>query len=93
MKTLASKAPQVGRRLEHRWDRITSHWSAAPESGTIARFRYQPGTETLEVQFRSGSIYQYFDVPPFIDAEFRFAESKGKFFNKRIRDRFCFNHR
>lgn len=33
----------------------------------------------LTIQFRDGTLYNYYDVPPSIWREFRFAESKGKY--------------
>lgn len=33
----------------------------------------------LTVQFRDGTLYNYYDVPPAIWREFRIAESKGKY--------------
>ena len=32
-------------------------------SSNVAAVGYDPATETLEVEFLSGSIYQYYNVP------------------------------
>lgn len=32
-------------------------------SSNIASIGYDPGSETLEIEFTNGSIYQYFNVP------------------------------
>ena len=40
----------------------------------------------LEVEFQSGAIYQYLEVRPAIHKELMDAESKGRYFNREIRD-------
>jgi hypothetical protein len=40
---------------------------------------------TLEIEFKSGRIYQYFDVPETVYQELMTAPSHGKFFNAYIR--------
>ncbi len=42
----------------------------------------------LEVEFESGRVYQYFDVPVSVFLEFTQAESKGKYFNAHIRNEY-----
>jgi len=54
-------------------------------SSNIAAVGYDPKTQTLEVEFNSGSIYQYFDVPQTIYAAVISAESVGKFFIAQIK--------
>ncbi len=44
----------------------------------------------LEVEFESGRVYQYFDVPIAVYLEFLTAESKGKYFNAHIRNEYPF---
>jgi hypothetical protein len=44
----------------------------------------------LEVEFTSGATYRYFAVPAQLFHEFLTAESKGVFFNRRIRP--CYQH-
>jgi hypothetical protein len=55
-------------------------------SRAITSVGYQAGT--LEVEFVDGDVYRYFLVPRRLFLEFMRAESKGAFFNDRIRDRF-----
>jgi hypothetical protein len=43
---------------------------------------------TLEIEFVHGQVYRYFLVPRGLFVELMQAESKGAFFNERIRDRF-----
>jgi hypothetical protein len=49
---------------------------------------YDPSTAVLEVEFCSGSVYQYFDVPPEHYVALLAATSKGRFFNARLRPMF-----
>lgn len=46
------------------------------------------GDQTLTIEFVSGAIYQYFEVPPLAFRALLDAESKGVFFNHHIRPRF-----
>jgi hypothetical protein len=46
---------------------------------------YQPVALILEVEFRSGGIYQYFGVPAFAHAALMSAPSKGRYFNAHIK--------
>jgi hypothetical protein len=58
------------------------------ESSVLASISYLPEARLLEIEFRSGAIYQYFDVPQQTYTELLIAESKGIFFNANIRNRF-----
>lgn len=58
----------------------------AVESETLASVGYEGGT--LELEFRDGPVYRYVDVPAAVHAQLMAADSKGRFFNARIRDRF-----
>ena len=49
---------------------------------------YQDQSAFLELEFRSGAIYRYLDVPPQTYRELLQAESKGRYFNQHIRNRF-----
>lgn len=59
-------------------------------STAIRVFRYDEATHELRVTFVSGRTYVYAGVPPSIAADFEAAESKGRFFNAAIRDRYPF---
>jgi hypothetical protein len=58
-------------------------------SSNVAEVGYDPSTQTLEVQFKDGSIYQYFDVPQHVYEGLMSAASKGQYLNKEIK----FNYR
>ncbi len=45
-------------------------------------------SRVLEIQFESGRVYQYFDVPESIYKGLMQAESKGKYFNAHIRNQY-----
>ena len=59
-------------------------------STAIRDFDYAPATHELRVTFVSGRTYVYADVPPAVFADFKAAESKGRFFNRSIRDVYRF---
>jgi hypothetical protein len=61
------------------------------DSAVIAAVAYS--TEAaLDVEFTSGATYRYFAVPSHTFREFLSAESKGAFFNRRIRSAYqCTN--
>ncbi len=54
-------------------------------SSNIARIGYHSVSMTLEIEFLTGSIYQYFDVPETVHQELMAASSHGKFFNANIK--------
>ena len=55
------------------------------DSFNIASIGYDPESQTLQVEFQGGRIYQYFDVPESIFREFLAASSKGGFFHESIK--------
>ena len=55
------------------------------ESSNLAEVGYDSDLETLEVQFKSGGIYQYFNVPAFMYERLMSADSLGRFFNAEIK--------
>ena len=54
-------------------------------SSTLAAIAYERSTLTLGVRFQRGSEYLYFAVPETVYHELRSADSKGRYFNARIR--------
>ena len=57
-----------------------------PVSSTnIRSIGYEPQLATLEVEFTSGDVYQYFDVPEHLYQGLMNAASKGQFLNDYIR--------
>lgn len=60
------------------------------ESSNLASVGYRAEEATLEVEFRNGRVYRYFGVPERVVWELLRAESKGKTFNRRIRNAYAF---
>ena len=56
------------------------------KSSAIRSVGYDVATKRLEVEFISGTIYQYVDVPENLYIDFMRAESKGAFFDRNIRN-------
>ncbi len=57
-------------------------------SSTISRIRWDMATQTLEIEFNSGQVYQYFDVPQSVFEGLRDAASQGTYLNQNIKGRF-----
>jgi hypothetical protein len=60
------------------------------DSSTLASVLYLPKRRQLELEFRSGEIYRYLEVPPQAYRELLAAPSKGFYFNSNIRRKFTF---
>jgi hypothetical protein len=56
------------------------------ESTTMRSVGYDVTQQILEVEFTSGTVYQYLDVPATVFEELMHAGSKGQYFNRQIRD-------
>ncbi len=54
-------------------------------STDINSIGYDPQSAILEVEFHSGGIYRYFDVPSYLHEAFMDASSYGKFLNENIK--------
>ena len=59
-------------------------------SSVIASLGYDPDAKILEVEFRTGRIYQYFPVPPSVHQALLNAESRGRYFNEQIREHYSY---
>jgi hypothetical protein len=60
----------------------------AVSSSNLASVGYDSATRTLRVEFRSGAVYEYYDVP---EAEYQGlmdASSKGHYLHQNIKDRY-----
>ena len=58
-------------------------------SSNIISAGYDPATQTLELEFKGGAVYQYMNVPEYMWYEFLGAPSQGKYFQSQIRPRFA----
>ena len=57
-------------------------------SHVIRSFDYDEAAQILRVEFNSGSIYQYRDVPKSVYHEMKIAPSVGQYFNTHIREKY-----
>ncbi len=58
----------------------------AVASSSLRSVGYDSGRKILEVEFHSGGVYQYEEVPASVFEELTNAESKGRYFMNEIRD-------
>lgn len=54
-------------------------------SSNIASIGYDVDSQTLEIEFLNGGVYQYFDVPQHIFDGIMNAESHGQFLAQNIK--------
>ena len=57
-------------------------------SSSVASVGYDPETRTMEIEFHSGSVYEYQEVPPEVFQALMEAPSKGRFFANEIRGQY-----
>ena len=62
---------------EPQWEKV--------DSSLIDSFMYYENAQLLDIKLK-GQIYTYLNVPKNIINDFRRSKSKGKFFNKEIRN-------
>ena len=62
------------------WARVTS--------SNLKRVSYNSQSHEMLIQFQSGAVYQYWDVPDNVSRGLVQADSPGKYFNGNIRDRY-----
>lgn len=60
-------------------------------SSNVEAVGYDDGSETLQVEFKNNSTYQYFDVPEFAFEELRDADSVGRYLNMHIKGVYRFS--
>jgi hypothetical protein len=60
-------------------------------SSNIASIGYDEATETLEVEFLNGSIYQYYNVPAGLYQQLMQEGSKGRFLNVYIKNAYPYS--
>lgn len=59
------------------------------ESSTISARGYDGAKKVLHVQFKSGDVYRYENVPADVAYEFMNAESAGRHFHANIRHNYA----
>lgn len=60
-------------------------------SSNISSVGYDPATETLEVEFLSGAIYQYYNFPQNMYDQLMAEGSKGRFLNTYIKNAYPYS--
>lgn len=60
-------------------------------SSNLSSVGYDEDDRILEIEFNSGGVYQYYDVPPRIHQELMNASSHGKYFHSSIKDNFRYD--
>ena len=60
-------------------------------SSNIASIGYDEASQTLEVEFLSGSVYQYYNVPLSVYENMMQAGSKGRFLNFYIKNAYPYS--
>ena len=55
------------------------------QSSNLLEIGYDPDTETLEVMFKNGGVYQYYNLPQHMYDQLMQAQSHGVFFNNEIK--------
>ncbi len=58
------------------------------DSSMISSIGFDPQTSTLEIEFKSGVIWDYPGFPEYLWYEFESSESKGKFFHQNIKEQY-----
>ena len=64
----------------------------ALNSTLLASAGHDSRRHLLDVEFRSGELYRFFNVPSACFQELLRADSKGGYFNSNIRNRFPYQH-
>lgn len=60
-------------------------------STNLASIGYDASSKTLEVEFNSGRVYEYYGVPASEHSALMSASSHGKYFNANIKDNYRFS--
>ncbi|TAK87301.1 MAG: KTSC domain-containing protein [Aquabacterium sp.] len=60
-------------------------------SSNIASIGYDATSETLEVEFTNGALYQYYNVPQALAEQLMQAGSKGQFLHYSIKNAYPFS--
>ena len=60
------------------------------QSSNIISVGYDSASSTMEIEFKDGRVYQYFDVPDHVYRELVSAPSAGVFFHQSIRGQYAY---
>ncbi|NTV46696.1 MAG: KTSC domain-containing protein [Chlorobiales bacterium] len=59
-------------------------------SSNLRSVGYDQNQKILEVEFDSGSVYQYYSIPESVYSELMSASSHGKYFSRYIRNNYSY---
>ena len=62
-------------------------------SSVVSGMHYDAATQTLEIVFVSGKVYQYLSVPQHEFDAMKAASSKGTYLNQHIKPKYSFRQR
>ena len=60
-------------------------------SSNVESIGYDESSETLEIEFKNGSIYQYFEVNAKVFEELRAADSVGAYMSAHIKGKYRYS--
>ena len=60
----------------------------AVSSSTISSIAYDTNDSTLQIRFRRGGVFNFFNVPDHVWRGLMTAHSHGQYFHSHIRDRY-----
>jgi hypothetical protein len=72
-------------------EEITNMEREAVASSTVLSAGYDAASETLEVEFKGGTVYQYYNVPDSVYQQFLESDSKGRFLHVYIKNSFPYS--
>jgi len=70
-----------------REEALNMHRTAVAANG-IAQVGYEDGSEILEIEFKSGNVFQFFNVPPKMFHQLMDTPFKEFYYQNNIYDRF-----
>ena len=59
-------------------------------SSSISSVGYDPDAQVLEIEFTSGDVYQFYDVPEQVHVELLASGSLGSYFNHYVRNNYVY---
>jgi len=62
-----------------------TEWIETPDSSNIARYRYDINGHVLQVEFKNGGTYNYYDVLQAVFDQMKAATSKGQFLAQNVK--------
>jgi hypothetical protein len=60
-------------------------------SATLTAIGYEEQSQTLRVEFTSGAVYEYYDVPAVIHEELMSAASIGRYLGSNIKGQYRYS--